>query len=346
MSSLIKEILFFEDTYVSSKNRNQNEDKFPLLNAGRSENGDVNRILLKTDFSSLTGKIVKAKLCLFQVYYGNRSTAEDKLYLHGVNSAWEEPTATWNTLGQNPIGELVASARFPVEDNVKHCFSVDPEVLKAGGNGFILKGEEDLDKHDRWFHSSEFKAEDGPSLTLHPHLELEMNIHPDVFVLPPNTSNPSESNKSGGIVSGLVIGLSTGILGLALLALLAFMGLRHRRNVHQRRLEEEEYSDESSEEEEKEKDVVDKLGEVFGVITSSDDEDDTLYTRDNETMYTRDVDNSVQSDYYTTNEGIEVHRRYTVREKVQNMLFGVPEEDNTTTTSDEINNYYKNSNRR
>ena len=339
MSSLTKEILYFEDTYVSSKTRDQNENKFPLLNAGRSENGNLNRALLKADFSSLTGQIVNAKLCLFQVFYGSKSTEEDILYLHEVETLWNEPTATWNSLGEHPIGKLIAQSRFPVEDNIKHCFSVDPSVLHGDGYGFILKGEENLDRHDRWFHSSEYQEDEGPSTNFHPHLELETTINPNhAGYNPPNGSSPG-SNKGGGI-TGLVLGLTTGVLGLALLALLVFVGLRHRRNVQQRRLEEEEYSDEESSEEEK--DVVDKLGEVFGVVSSSDDEDDTLYTRDNETMYTRDVDNSVQSDYYTTNEEIEVRNAYTVREKFQNMLFGVREGDETTVTTNEIENYYRN----
>ncbi len=39
---------------------------------------------------------------------------------------------------------------------------------------------------------------------------------------------------------------------------------------------------------------------------------------------------TMNNDEYTTAEGVEV-RNYTMGEKVQNMLFGVPEEETTVT---------------
>jgi hypothetical protein len=277
-TTLSKQTIFItEDTYVSSDTPDTNEYKIPLLNIGRSENGNVNRALLKIDFGNLDGRTVEeAVLCMFQMHIGNNASPNDALYIHAVTREWSEERVTWNELGSSPIGTLVSeNPSVSIEGDMKLCFNLDPKEVKKNNYGYILKGDEVSDRHDRWFRSSEFIKSNlvtsrASSDTYHPHVLLV--------------------TREGGDGSpiGLIIGLvSGGLVALALLGFGIFMCIR-RRNAYD--------DDESSiESEEPEKDFVDNLGEVFGVNGSStEEEDETLYTRngtpygDNETAMSED----------------------------------------------------------
>lgn len=327
MSNIIEETVFItHDTYISSDNPNQNENKFPLLNVGRAENESKNRALLKADFGAFEGKIIQeAELCLYQMYNGIHASENDVFYLHKVNKAWIESTATWNTVGSSSTGELAATFLLPTTKDIKFCFSIDPRVFSGDlQDGFILKGEEDLDKHDRWFRSSEYTSDskevygDSSSDVYHPHFNFKSTIDPN-YVENGYLTRPSDN---AGTPIGLIIGLTTGCLALVLIILVAFLMIRKRQYYN------EESSVESSV---VQKDFVDNLGEVFGVVSSNSEEDESMYTKDNTT---------IQSDMFTTDEGIEVSesRKYTMGDKVQSMLFGIPE-DETTVTSDETRRY-------
>ena len=330
MTSNTEETFFItHDTYVSSDAPYKNEDGFPLLNVGRSEKGSLNRVLLNADFGDMTGKqVLEAKLCLFQIYTGIHAKESDIFYLHEVTTEWGEETATWKGLGSTPTGNLVSSATFSTQDDIKVCFEFkDPSRISNNRFGYILKGDEDLDKHDRWFRASEYISDskevysEAQSDLYHPHFVLKTAIDPNKVT---GSNNPDHWAGSFGRSSiAFIVGITMGSLALVFVALMAVVAIRRRRN---RYAEEEESSVES---EEVEKDFVDNLGAVFGVVSSSDDEDETLNTR--------------ETTVYSGHDGIEVQQyRPSVSERFQN-LFGVPEEETTITDdSTYISRWYRN----
>ena len=329
MSASTEETFFVnQDTFVSSDTPYKNENKIPVLNVGRSENGNLNRVLLNADFGDMTGKnVLEAKLCLYQFYRGIHAKETDVFYLHEVNSEWNEEEVTWEGLGSAPTGNLVSTATFSTQSGIKVCFELkDPSRLKNNRNGYILKGQEDLNKQDRWFRASEWTSNSNgvdfkeSSDLYHPHFVLKTFIDPNSFT---GSNNPEHWKGSfGGSSIGFIVGLTMGSLALVLVALMAVVAIRRRRN---RYYEDEESSVES---EEVEKDFVDNLGEVFGVVSSSDDE---------ETFNTR------ETTVYSGHDGIEVQQyRPSVSQRFQN-LFGVPEEETTITDdSTYISRWYRN----
>lgn len=329
MTSTVEETIFItQDTYISSDAPDKNEDSFPLLNVGRSENGKKNRVLLKADFNFQGKRVTEAELCLFQIYTGIHAKESDVLYLHEVNREWNEGQATWNNLGSSPIGNLVSAASFSTTEDMKVCFQMDPSRVSNNRFGYILKGEEDLDKHDRWFRSSEYESSSKDIITpassdlYHPHFQVKTVVDPNALEGIYGTRSKGNSQNFSW---ALVIALTVGSLALVLVAFMAIKAVR-RRYMY----EEEESSSESEVEE---RDFVDNLGEVFGVVSSSDEE---------ETFNTRDTT------IYDSHDGIEVqnYHRQSVGQRFQNALFGVPEEETTITDdSSYISRWYRNNRR-
>lgn len=315
-----------KDTYISNDDT-ENKSAFPVLNVGLSELKHKNRILLEVDYAPLGDRIIdEATLCLYQTYANTNAEPNNELKLHALNvqEGWSEDTATWNQpLLSDPIGNLIAQTSASTEDSIQVCFSInDPNTLQTmTPNGFILVGDENGEaKTDRWFRASEYfniqeNIYEASSILFHP------NLHVRTRSLNLASGGHSASGSARGGTSAILIGSIT--TGLALLALVAFFVVRRRSMYY------DEESSVSSEEEPK--DFVDNLGEAFGVVSSSDDEDDTMYTRDIATVYDH-------GDEYSSG-GVEV-QNYTIGEKVQNMLFGVPDEETTVSDYTYQNKWY------
>ena len=266
-----------EDTYISSNKPLRNENEFPLLNVGQSEVGDINRALLKVDFGDLSSSdVLEAKLCLYQIFCNSGAQGTDMFYVYQLEDDWSQSRATWNNLDTSTIGKKVAQSSFPIEKDIEVCFNLDPKRITGGENSFIMMGDEQpnqasYNKHDRWF-----KAVEAIDSNHRPYVLMETMASSQSLSGGPYGSG----SNSGGKPLGLILGLTTGLLALVALAFVGFIFLKRRFYGE----EEEESSIESSE---SEKDFVDNLGEVFGVVSSSEEEDETMYTRD-ETAVTDD----------------------------------------------------------
>jgi len=310
----VHKIYASEDSYVSSDKPSKTAVEIvPLLNIGRSENGYLNRAMLKFDLGD-PSSFLSAELCLYQIFTGNRALPTDQLYVHKLNEDWNREEVTWDSAPswtRNPINVFNDNEDLSTEKGTICITIANPEKLPPNGYGFMIRGEEDCateeegacDKKDRWFKNSEHKDENHRPY-------MQVTFDPD---FKPGLSSDSKRGTASRI--GITLGcVALGFVALGLIATLAFLMILRRR----KRLEEEE---ESSVESEVEKDAIDKVGELFGIVsTDSDSQEDTFYTRD--TMTTN-------NDEYTTAEGIEVRRPYTMGQRVQNMLFGVPEEETT-----------------
>lgn len=307
MDDAIQKIYAHEDSYVSSDKPLKNENEFPLLNIGRAENGSLNRGYLKFELGD-PSNIKSAELCLYQIYTGNKALDTDKLFVHTLQEDWSQGDITWNSAPSwkgDPINVLSDGSTLSTAKGTI-CFGIkNPKKIPSNGYGFIIRGEEvcdtgvDCDKKDRWFRSSEYQEKD-----YQPYMQVEL--------LDPTLRTPNPVSNKDSSSTGIIVGATLGCVVLALAAALAFMVIRRRNEFEE---------EESSVESEEEKDAFDKIGGLFGVVTSEDSEEDTFYTRDTVTR---------NNDEYTTAEGVEV-RNYTIGEKVQNMLFGVPEETTTVT---------------
>ncbi len=314
-----------QDTFISSDKPTTNENDIALLNVGRAENGSINIALLKPDLGILTGnEVIKAELCLTQIYSGLHSSDYDVLYLHEAKQDWNEITATWENMNPLKLGEKVGSRTFPSsQDNsqpTEVCIQMNAKRFMQNPFGYILKGEELLDKHDRWFKSSESIDADH-----RPKFKLVTKYNPNLVQ---GENGIWKTPAVGANSIGLIVGGTIGAVALVLVGVMALVIVRKDRL---RRLEEEESSIESEEEE---KDFVDNLGEVFGVVSSSDDES-TFNTRETTVYDGHDV---IEVEHY--------NNRPTVGQRVQNALFGVPEEETyITDDSSYISRWYRNNRR-
>lgn len=194
------------------------------------------------------------KLCVRQHYVGSDQTDSGKLYFYPIKNKWSETDITWASLQYMKVPLNPDSNIINLASGMK-CFDINLERFMENTPkfGVILIGDERASESERVFCSSEFETSSITSPASHP------DYHPHWRIL--SVSGSKSKGSSGGTIAGIVVSLAV------LISCVAFFLWRRRRNYRG-------FSDEDSEEtEEPKKDLIDVVGEVFGISSSLSESD-------------------------------------------------------------------------
>lgn len=96
---MITTIQVIEDTFIRQNSASTNFDGETYLVLGKTgSSSQVDRLLMRYDFSPVRGKIINsATLYIYQVYSSYAYSAEQVFTAHCISSAFQASTVTWNT---------------------------------------------------------------------------------------------------------------------------------------------------------------------------------------------------------------------------------------------------------
>ena len=96
---MITTIQVIEDTFIRQNSASTNYDGETYLVLGKTgSSSQVDRLLMRYDFSPVRGKIINsATLYIYQVYSSYAYSAEQVFTAHCISSAFQASTVTWRT---------------------------------------------------------------------------------------------------------------------------------------------------------------------------------------------------------------------------------------------------------
>lgn len=189
-----------KDTYVRQDYPTTNYGSQPSLSIGRWNSSEINRVLIKFDFSTIPqGSFIEVANLTLQVTSEQiNSTSQYSYSIYPISETWEEGTVTW---ANQPIYNASIFSSLPVSS--LKSYTVDIKQIASlwvsgtTNNGIMIKDPSEV--NDQIL--AQFASSDNSTVSYRPKLEVTYNVPPAAPTV--TTPNGGETWNSSHTVEWL-----------------------------------------------------------------------------------------------------------------------------------------------